>query len=296
MMRSALPPPEPESWAKPQRGIIVLDTSALFNLSAPMQAEDGRKRLFSVLPFLAKNGFTIVVPEMVAFEACESLSGGEWVGRYFPTSNQKPLKMCIADFLRHASIENSIHIAPPHREDSSTPAEFIRCIKRVYDADTRDEQKREGIIAARRVYGPLKNFGDFAANELVRSLDARDLPVFYVSDDSKALKSVAAVRDGVHPLTTLGFIRPLADNRILSALQFMETHIYWIGKAIRAHFKANDLGFGLLSAGLRTSIESETAFANILAGIDTPSRGPVRKPAREWPPARKVVLMKASPT
>lgn len=69
------------------RGYVIVDSSTLFELmpEIPKDHNDGlpNKRYLDILPFLAKNGYNIIIPEIVSFETSQILENRINIGNYF---------------------------------------------------------------------------------------------------------------------------------------------------------------------------------------------------------------------
>jgi hypothetical protein len=89
---------------KPTRGIIIVDTSALYYMAMPLnklkgdylsdtakqylteqkyKGIDANVNLLDALTFLSENGYEIIIPEMVAFECSGIIRNGDCSDRFF---------------------------------------------------------------------------------------------------------------------------------------------------------------------------------------------------------------------
>jgi hypothetical protein len=279
--------PEQRSLPPPSRGVIIVDTGSLLHLAVKLPLKEGKrteKSLLDVLSFLARSGFQVIVPEMVAFEAGDVLHTTDCTRIYFPESKIKPMMAPITAFLRDNALSGLVTIAPPPEADTSPPAEFIRLIGRIHESNKSEEQKKSAIIAARRDFAPLRDFGDIAAQQLVRYMDDKKAPVFYFSEDAKALNAVLAPRPdlSVHKLPLRCFLEALEDFDILPSINFEQKTTGSVISAIKKNFDALGRTRIILRSPEHVNDTNRRAFSKALAGIvDAKAKA---LPGRHHPP------------
>lgn len=98
---------EPQSSAP--RGIVIVDTCALFDLNAPiaplLKKNGVTPALYlDTLRFLGMNGYRIIIPEMVALEAGSMNAQGYDVGRLFHSRDADAQAAVIKPFLKRAAL------------------------------------------------------------------------------------------------------------------------------------------------------------------------------------------------
>ena len=82
----------------PLRGIIIADASALISMEQPVcregkSEESTLSSYLDLLPYLAEQGFKVIIPEMVAYETVTALSGNSSLDIYFPESKNSHPKL-----------------------------------------------------------------------------------------------------------------------------------------------------------------------------------------------------------
>jgi hypothetical protein len=102
----------PDTAVSHHRGDIIVDTSALFNLDYNIPDSNNRgsqNKYQEILPFLAKSGYRIIIPEMVAFEAGEIIGSGFDAGDLFGSNGRFQYKHDMKKLLKNAALpENSV--------------------------------------------------------------------------------------------------------------------------------------------------------------------------------------------
>lgn len=101
----------PDTAVSRHRGDIIVDASVLFKLTPDIPASDNsspKKKYLEILPFLAKNGYRIIIPEMVAFEAGQITGSGFDAGDLFRSNGRFQYEHDIKKMLKDAALpENS---------------------------------------------------------------------------------------------------------------------------------------------------------------------------------------------
>jgi hypothetical protein len=94
----------------PYRGDIIVDATALIGLRVAIpNTNDGysEKKYLDILPFLAKNGYRIIVPERVSLEAGDILASGFDVDTLFAGNGKFKEMHAVKSFLKDAALPES---------------------------------------------------------------------------------------------------------------------------------------------------------------------------------------------
>lgn len=140
----------------PYRGDIIVDACALLHLCVdiPKDGYDPAPRKFlSLLPFLAKNGYHIIIPEMVSYEMGQILASGFDVGSLFDKKSRKPAYDILKPFLKDAALPES----SPYKENpniemrSATGPEEVDIFLQSMEKIVKNHQKRAEYLKKRVV-------------------------------------------------------------------------------------------------------------------------------------------------
>jgi hypothetical protein len=216
----------------PTRGIIIADTSAIWRLSVELpdkfKTTEARRNaeeitLCAILPFLAQNGYEIIIPEMVAFEAGVARNGVA-LDDFFngEKAHSHAILRMRAFYRRISSFPGSIYIAPPPAQDNSPAAAFARAVWRVITSNEHPASKVSFFVALNKLHTTQgrKNYGDVAAGQFVRFMNKPSVPVFYLSEDLEAAITLSAIRSDVDviQLRICGLYDGMRDNGLLQAV------------------------------------------------------------------------------
>jgi hypothetical protein len=240
------------------RGVIIADSSVIFPLSGLVKDEfiakdeAGRGRLeqlrcdeqahyINTLNFLSDHGYAVIIPAMVAYECAQAL--------FTPMGGRRGALTSVAEMVFDHDLDacqdmpykwfqdiagshahRDCWIAPPHGDDHSVPAKFMRDIDRIaLRDDCPDEQRKDNVVnldrKRRRDRDNAIHYGDIAAQELLRVLDVPEgVPVFYLAGDMFAHIDMANVRKDVEigKLNITGFMDALENERLLPHIGFAE--------------------------------------------------------------------------
>jgi hypothetical protein len=244
MLRFIMRYDSPERPA-PTRGIIIVDTSAIWRLSVELpdkfktteaRRNDEKITLCAILPFLAQNGYEIIIPEMVAFEAGVARNGVALDDFFEGEKVQSHAILRMRAFYRGiSSLPGSIYIAPPPAQDNSPAAAFVRAAWRVITSNEHPASKVSCFIALNKIHTTQgrKNYGDVAAGQFVRFMKKPSLPVFYLSEDLEAATKLSDIRADldVIQLRISGLYNGMRDTGLLQAVGiagvvFQDIHEY----------------------------------------------------------------------
>lgn len=235
------------SPSKPSRGKIVVDACTFFDLCAKVDERyqdcDNKDRIeyyFQILPFLAEQGFEVLIPEAVSYEMGRILKGGHCLADYFDGESKCSLDRIM--FLRRIAEGKYPNIRIIETEG---PPEVAALLKRLHeiieDPQTGDTAKREAImdldkkenIRVRLENGVKKkgkkSYGDQAIQSYLKDtmggLAYQGVTnIFIFSSDNKVLKNTISLKyPAVSILNTKGMFEALHTNGMLTKLGFLDT-------------------------------------------------------------------------
>jgi hypothetical protein len=216
----------------PTRAIIIADTSAIWRLSVELPDKfktiEARRNndeitLCKILPFLAQNGYEIIIPEMVAFEAGVARNGVALDDFFDGEKAQSHAILRMRAFYRRiSSFPGSIYIAPPPAQDNSPAAAFARAVWKVITSNEHPAAKVSYFVALNKIHTTQgrKNYGDVAAAQFVRFMKKPSLPIFYLSEDLEAAITLSDIRADVNviQLRISGLYNGMRNNGLLQAV------------------------------------------------------------------------------
>lgn len=226
------------------RGTIIVDASALVVMSLPLSNEfltnDAIAQkiagganlkeicLIDMLKLLARHGYEILIPEMVAYESAGILRDGKSINDYFPRDAVTLLKKPGVDFLKEVgnNFYPNIKIVAPPEQDSSKPASYIRELFRIHNQTSSAYDKRREIVA---LEGRTNHYGDIAAYEFIAHMPLSAVPIFYLSDDKGALKKMANLLPAhdVNLISSSGLYEALRKKSgLLPTIGITDEHAY----------------------------------------------------------------------
>lgn len=136
------------------RGTIIVDSNALFFLSAPTgkgeDASGNTCRYLSLLNFLAAHGFKIIIPESVAFETTRYLASGKNINEWRDNQNPSPMQQNLMGYIRHA-INGGDNLHVPVCDGPKDVKKFLDEARHV------TERTKKGSAQACRLLGELMN-------------------------------------------------------------------------------------------------------------------------------------------
>ena len=242
----------------PTRGIIIVDTSALLRMVVPLAKEfkagvaDAKREinLCGILLFLARNGYEIVIPEMVALESQIARNGAS-PNDFFTGDDRNGPFARVRAFLRNVPrLSGSIHIAPPFEQDNSASAQYAREIWNVLKNGGSNTEKRKAIIRINQNHPPpvKKNYGDEAACQFVRFMEKPDVPVYYLSEDFYAVQRIARIRPDVpvNELTVFGLYQAMQVSGALGAVGIADIPFTDVSKFLGSTLAAEGLAWSPL--------------------------------------------------
>lgn len=262
------------------RGIIIVDTSSLIPLciTLPIEllTEEAKAKskpvsLSDVLLLLAQNGYKIVIPEMVSYEAGHILRDGHSIDAYF---SQNSLPAYLTEFRITRSFlggvvksKGNISIEPPHANDASASANFMRSIWNLHtDPKCTTKEKRQGIIfLTRTLY--KKDFGDEAAHQHIKFMDDTSLPVFYLAEDRIAAEKAMFLRQDIslHSLCIAHLFAALKQTRMLSLIGVADVSLDDFFSIFRASLNSDGLNVKISSGNFAKT--SKDTLISSLAGL-----------------------------
>jgi hypothetical protein len=205
--------------------IFVPDSCFLLGMCSPItSATTEEPRVASgtfleLLHFLGRNGFSLRVPEMVAYEAAQILRDGLSLNRFFKSQNVKFGELPLADFFRpNQGDAFDMAIVPPTAQDQTPAASVVRRLWRI--SQTGDTIYHKRSIMSQISREERSHFGERAAIRLMNDLKKTGIPIFFLSEDNSALNE--AYENGHHILTVRNFIEAISEARILPKMGLPE--------------------------------------------------------------------------
>ncbi|MEZ5690617.1 MAG: hypothetical protein R3D71_02995 [Rickettsiales bacterium] len=187
------------------------------------------KKLLDIIPFLAKNGYRVLIPEMISYEADKILASGKDLGAYSHTVNIKRSDSSkvgngrekLIEILKDASLssDNPSKKNPNiHTITDTGPKKVDEFIRELYKFDDYEQEIRAKIARAKSSNGigvdlidpsdtvayilgnklavmhrnAVKNLGDDSIVSMLRKNYTRnnDKPVFILTDDNGLGKKI----------------------------------------------------------------------------------------------------------
>lgn len=188
------------------RGVIIVDTSSLLILSAPVndkflkkkagEKETYQPRYADLLEFLSRHGYEIVFPEMVTYEAGRILRDGRNVGDIFGQVSQEkddPLFKHARTWLLHTDWANNhnLRIAYPEADNDSNAAIFMKRMWKACQQSPAEAAKNIKALYAESQAG--QHYGDEAAHETAAAIPP-EIPVFYLCQDNEASAAMIKIK------------------------------------------------------------------------------------------------------
>lgn len=236
-----------ESISVPYRGDIIVDACVLFGLRADIpkgSAGVDSGKFLNLLPFLAKNGYHIIIPEMVAYEVGEITASGIDMSDCFRRKTRAGDSI-LKPFLKDAALaENSPYKINPNIEirANTGPAavdEFCREFnkisenyrRRINEITSKDLKSRKNKSPNEIASGEARNAmdyllktkpeGDDAIISLVgRSYKAaRDKPLFVMTDDADLREKIKLI-PSVNVVSTANLIYGLVGAELSAEVGF----------------------------------------------------------------------------
>lgn len=220
-----------DTGTKRRRGIIVVDSSTLYSMDALVPSHmqsvgttEPVPRYVDLLRFLARSGYEIIIPEMVALECAQRLADGSSLHTVF--SKSAGPKVCI-DLIREAT-SGEVDNITIQRHNADSPASRICNAMNAAINDTNLSKRDRG----NRVMGVLnkwknteQDLGESQAFEIINALDDQ-VPVFFLSDDAKAFhkrNSYVAWPETANWLNFKGLLSTLHEEHLLPRAGLRDT-------------------------------------------------------------------------
>jgi len=233
---------------KPCRGVIVVDACELKTLSplifrknfiqySPLEEVPNPTGTYlDILPVLARHGYKIIIPEMVAKEAADTLIGGEQLKFIFAKSREKyPTRKYVRQFCENVlgGLYPGIEIvaANPKNDRRSIDerpeyAQFLYKFSEILNSHLSKDDKREAIDTLEQSYkeeGRKQHFGDhqcldaIAKEVFLQINEHQSTPIFFLSADDGArrelIKTTSTQVPPVNMLTAGGLLAALAADK-----------------------------------------------------------------------------------
>jgi len=273
----------------PTRGIIIVDTSALLRMVVPLAKEfkagvgDAKREtnLCGILLFLARNGYEIVIPEMVALESQIARNGTSPNDFFTDSTDRVSSFVRVRAFLKNVPrLSGSIYIAPPFEQDNSASAQYAREMWSVLKNGGSNTQKRKTIIRINQSHpAPIKkNYGDEAACQFVRFMEKPDVPVYYLSEDFYALQRIARVRPDVpvNELTVFGLYHAMQMSGALGVVGIADIPFTDVSKFLMSTLAVEGLSWspllheesGTLREGIMAIMKEKSSPSDVFSPLE----------------------------
>ena len=224
----------PENQPKATRGIILLDTSAIIRFLQPAENqflnEQGKWNLLSgvkskpclmdAVVMLAKNGYEVVIPEMISYESGRTLKDGSSTDELFGNSHSRwsaHTQKFLKSIAHNHNDNGDIHIVAPFANDDSDAARHIRTVAAIRHGSEDDAQKRRAVRNLPSTAG--KEYGTQSAVAWLKHTPKPSVPVFYISENPAAMNeflSTGKARNiDVGILNPPGFYDAMRTNGLL---------------------------------------------------------------------------------
>lgn len=212
------------------RGRIVVDTCALMDLGveADERLQDGADRnrityYYQTLIALAAQGFEIVIPEAVAYEAARTLKGGHCLGDYFDSDSHCSPDM--ARFMREVAHGQHKNISIRETEGPEDVVKFLKKLHRIVESHDTFEEKQYRIRSLERGKKKRAQYGDLAIKNYLADLDKSPYrgqqDAYLLSSDGPLLKNMTSMNNPHLCLLNMrGYIEALAESGLCAGLGF----------------------------------------------------------------------------
>ncbi len=225
----------------PDRGTIIVDATVLFGLTSeiPQNHEDrlAARRYLEILPFLAKHGYHIIIPEMVSAEAAGIMASGTALERFYITNKDDPkqrttsvMKPLLTD-IAHGNIANMEIRQNSGFKPADSFCDELRSSVKVFNdnisqkGEKRDSEKKayaaahRAIETARKNMQPDVDYGDEAILSILSGYnkDSTAGPVFVFTDDKKLRERVTGTFPHVKTVVTTELIHSVHRNKNIAA-------------------------------------------------------------------------------
>ncbi|MDX2095247.1 MAG: hypothetical protein SFW64_04835 [Alphaproteobacteria bacterium] len=215
---------EPQATVAPNRGTIILDASTIFYLAHPIDAQfvnpSHYPRLNSyldLLPLLAKNGFRILIPEVVAIEAGDMLADGRELER--SPYNHKPSDRMRAGFLKSVARGHCPNISIVTNTGPKGANTYCQSLRIAVDLARISEQANlKNMLKGIKTHSNTKNLGDQAIMAMLESekYAQEGIPTLVMTDDRDL--AIQAEKRGVQSVDTRSFLHNLVYSRLAAKM------------------------------------------------------------------------------
>ena len=200
------------------RGIIVVDTCALFSLAG----KTCNKHYFDTLAFLSQHGYKIVIPDMVAFEATQVLPNGKCIERYFEHNKNKG-HPGLVHFIETIAAGKYPNITIARTEEPAAIRNFIERLVEITNKNVRAPEKRQLIIDHQSNNRDRKNWGDNSIREMVKALPPSP-PVHVLTQDYQFLSELGQSMPALNVLTSSGLLMDIVESGLSKAIPFVDSY------------------------------------------------------------------------
>jgi hypothetical protein len=228
----------PSPVVRPHRGTIIVDASTLIFLGAevaPHLRADGLHPTdyLEVLRFLGRNGYRILIPEVVSLESAQVLATGQSLGNYFDSERkltQKSLKSFLHDaalpegdpLKSNPNVQIVAHTGPAHVDrycadmGNAVNHSTLRFTGRNTRTVTANQQKRTHLV--KLMERDRTDFGDDAILSLLEREGSGNVAV--LANDTGLLRRVNREFPDVHTSNSVQLLYAMGRAGLNRSLGF----------------------------------------------------------------------------
>lgn len=209
-----------QATATTNRGTIILDASTIFclghHINSKLLKPDHYPPLntyLDLLPLLARNGFRILIPEVVAVEAGDMLADGRELRKNLDTERfDDKLRANFLKGVTRGEFPNISIIQKTGPERANAYCENLHIAVNL--AQTSKNAHLQTMLKGIRTHSDTKDLGDRAIMAMVESEKYRqdDTPILVMTDDRDL--AIQAERRGVQSVDTRTFLHNLVRSRL----------------------------------------------------------------------------------
>lgn len=234
-----------ENSTVPYRGDIIVDSCVLFDMCSEIPSSNVvKKHYIELLPFLARNGYNVIIPEMVSYETGQILSSGADIEKFFLGPKSDLIYNILKPILKDASLKQG----SLHKENLNiniavnTGPDYVNNFCREMERITDEHTKRTGELRSLTANGrgkSVKSIRNIANNEThiginrlnnARKANKMDYgdesivsliekkvkspqghPVFVLTDDANLRNRIKGIA-GVESVTMSGLIYSIVNS------------------------------------------------------------------------------------
>jgi len=199
-----------------ERGIIIVDACSLMALSG--KTPNGG-HFYDILPFLAKNGYEVMIPDMVAFEVEEVLADGTSLASYFKNGKRHDGEMRA--FLEHVAKDHHPGLSIVPTEKPEHIREFLDGVIDITSHYGPSQRSRYLLMEHNDAYRSRRDWGDHSIRHILQQLPAHP-PVHVLSEDHRFLNEIGTSMPDLNILSVSGLLLGMAESGLSKATPFLD--------------------------------------------------------------------------